>query len=76
MKKDLSLMKFNNRSKKSKENLENTLGERESHLGLEDPEEKESQISKKSNGFSGEDTKLPREPLAAARGGVEEKREA
>jgi hypothetical protein len=41
------LTKFNNRSKKSKENPENTLGERESHLGFEDPEEKESQISKK-----------------------------
>jgi hypothetical protein len=38
-------MKFNNRSKKSNENLENTLGEREP-LGFEDPEGKRSQISK------------------------------
>jgi hypothetical protein len=37
-------MKINNRSKKSKENLDNTLGERENHLGFEDPEEKGSQI--------------------------------
>jgi hypothetical protein len=68
-------MKFNNRSKKSKENLENTLGERESHLGFEDPEEKGSQISKKSKGFSGEDPKSAREPLAAARDGVEKKKD-
>jgi hypothetical protein len=64
-------MKSNNRSKKSKENLENTLGERENHLGFEDPEGKESQISKKLKGFGGEDPKSPREPLAAARDGVE-----
>jgi hypothetical protein len=36
-------MKFNNRSKKSKENLENTK-EREKCLGFEDPEKKGSQI--------------------------------
>jgi hypothetical protein len=66
-------MKFNNRSKKSKENLENTLGEREP-LGFEDPEGKGSQISKKSKGFGGEDPKSPREPLVAARDGVEEKK--
>jgi hypothetical protein len=66
------MMKFNNRLKKSKENLENTLGEREP-LGFEDPEGKGSQISKKSKGFGGEDPKLPRESLAAASDGVEEK---
>jgi hypothetical protein len=66
-------MKFNNRSKKSKDNLENTLGEREP-LGFEDPEGKGSQISKKPKGFGGEDPKSPREPLAAARDGVEEKK--
>jgi hypothetical protein len=68
------LTKFNNRSKKSKEDLENTLGERESHLGFEDPKEKGSQISKKPKGFNGEDLKSPREPLATARDGVEEKK--
>jgi hypothetical protein len=67
------LTKFNNRSKKSNENLENTLGERENHLGFEDPEEKESQISKKPKRFSGEDPKSPREPLDAVRDGVEER---
>jgi hypothetical protein len=67
-------MKFNNRSKKSKENLENTLGEREP-LGFEDPKGNESQISKKLKGFGGEDLKSPREPLAAVRDGVEEKKE-
>jgi hypothetical protein len=67
-------MKFNNRSKKSKENLENTLGERENHLRFKDPEEEESQISKKPKGFGGEDPKLAREPLAATRDGVEEKK--
>jgi hypothetical protein len=67
------LTKFNNRLKKSKENLKNTLGERENHLGFEDPEEKGSQISKKLKGFSGEDPTSPREPLATARDGVEEK---
>jgi hypothetical protein len=56
-------MKFNNRLKKSKVNLENTLGERENHLGFEDPEGKGSQISKKPKGFGGEDPKSPREPL-------------
>jgi hypothetical protein len=66
------MMKFNNRLKKSKENLENTLGEREP-LGFEDPEGKGSQISKKSKGFGGENPKLPRESLAAASDGVEEK---
>jgi hypothetical protein len=66
-------MKFNNRSKKLNENLENTLGEREP-LGFEDPEGKRSQISKKPKGFGGEDPKSPREPLAAARDGVEEKK--
>jgi hypothetical protein len=66
-------MKFNNRSKKSKENLENTLREREP-LGFEDPGGKGSQISKKSKEFGGEDPKYPREPLAAARDGVEEKK--
>jgi hypothetical protein len=66
------MMKFNNRLKKSKENLENTLGEREP-LGFEDPEGKGSQISKKSNGFGGENPKLPRESLAVASDGVEEK---
>jgi hypothetical protein len=68
-------MKFNNRSKKSKENLENTLGERESRLGFDDPEEKWSQISKKSKGFGGEGPKSHREPLAAVRDRVEEKKE-
>jgi hypothetical protein len=67
-------MKFNNRSKKLKENLENTLGERENHLGFEDPKEKGSQISKKLKGFSGEDPKSSREPLTTARDGVEEKK--
>jgi hypothetical protein len=67
-------MKFNNRSKKSKEDLENTLGEREP-LGFKDPEGKGSQISKKSKGFGGEDPKSPREPLVAARDGVEEKKD-
>jgi hypothetical protein len=38
---------------------------------FEDPEEKGSQISKKPMDFSGEDPKSPREPLAAARDGVE-----
>jgi hypothetical protein len=42
---------------------------------FEDPEGKGSQISKKSKGFSGEDPKSPREPLAAARDGVEEKKD-
>ncbi len=37
-------------------------------------EEKGSQISKKPKGFGGEDPKLPREPLTAARDGVEEKK--
>jgi hypothetical protein len=54
------LAKFNNRSKKSKENLENTLGEREP-LGFEDPKEKGSQISKKPKGFSGEEPNSHRE---------------
>jgi hypothetical protein len=67
-------MKFNNRSNKSKEDLENTLGEREP-LGFKDPEGKGSQISKKSKGFGGEDLKSPREPLVAARDGVEEKKD-
>jgi hypothetical protein len=53
-------MKFNNRSKKSMENLENTLGERENHLGFEDSEGKGSQIFKKSKGFGG-DLKILRE---------------
>jgi hypothetical protein len=66
-------MKFNNRSKKSKENLENTLGEREP-LGFKDHEGKGSQISKKSKGFGREDPKLSREPLAAARDGAKEKK--
>jgi hypothetical protein len=66
-------MKFNNISKKSKENLENTLGEREP-LGFEDPDGKGSQISKKPNEFGGEDSKSPREPLVAARDEVEEKK--
>jgi hypothetical protein len=68
------LTKFNNRSKKSKENFENTLGERENHLGFEETEEKGSQISKNPKGFGGEDPKSPREPLAATRDGVEEKK--
>jgi hypothetical protein len=67
-------MKFNNRSKKLKENLENTLGERENHLGFEDPKEKGSQIFKKLKGFGGEDPKSSREPLTTARDGVEEKK--
>jgi hypothetical protein len=66
-------MKFNNRSNKSKENLENTLSESEP-LGFEDPEGKGSQISKKPKGFGGEDPKSPREPLTAASDGVEEKK--
>jgi hypothetical protein len=45
-------------------------------LGFEDPEEEGSQISKKRKGFGGEDPKSPREPLATARDGVEEKKEA
>jgi hypothetical protein len=65
-------MKFNTRSKKSKENLENTL-ERENHFGFKDPEEKESKISRKSKGFGEEDLKSLREPLTAARDGVREK---
>jgi hypothetical protein len=69
------LTKFNNRLKKSKENFENTLGERENHLRFEDLEGKGSQISKKPKGFSGEDPKSPREPLAAARVEVEEKKD-
>jgi hypothetical protein len=48
--------------------------ERESHLGFEDHEEKGSQISKKLEGFSGEDPKSPREPLVTARDGMEEKK--
>jgi hypothetical protein len=67
-------MKFNTRSKKSKENLENTLErERENHFGFKDPEEKGSQISRKSKGFGEEDSKSLREPLTAARDGVREK---
>jgi hypothetical protein len=58
------LTKFNNRSKNSKEN----------HLDFEDPEERGNQISKESKGFSGEDAKSPREPLAATRDGVQEKK--
>jgi hypothetical protein len=68
------LTKFNNRSKKSKENLENTLGERENHFGFEDPEGKGSQISMKPKGFGGEDPKSPREPLATATDGADEKK--
>jgi hypothetical protein len=68
-------MKFNNRSKKSKENLENTLGEREP-LRFQDPEEEGSQISENPKGFGGEDPKSPREPSATARGGMEKKKEA
>jgi hypothetical protein len=68
------LTKFNNRSKKLKENLENILGERENHIGFDDPEEKGSQISKKPKGFGGEDSKSPREPLAVASDGVKEKK--
>jgi hypothetical protein len=49
--------------------------ERENHLGFEDPEGKGSQISKKPKGFGGEDPKSPREPLATARAGVEEKKD-
>jgi hypothetical protein len=41
---------------------------------FEDSEEKGSQISKKPQGFGGEDLKSRREPLAAARDGVEEKK--
>jgi hypothetical protein len=67
-------MKFNNRLKKSKVNLENTLGERQP-LRFEDPEGKGSQISKKPKGLGGEDPKSLREPLAAARDGVEEKKD-
>ncbi len=52
--------------------LKNTLGERKPQ-GFEDPEGKGSQISKKPKGFGGEDPKSPREPLAAASDGVEEK---
>jgi hypothetical protein len=44
-------------------------------LGFEDPEGKGSQISKKLKGFDGEDPKSSREPLAAAREGVEEKKD-
>jgi hypothetical protein len=40
---------------------------------FDDLEEKGSQISKKLKGFSGEDPKSPREPLAATSDGVEEK---
>jgi hypothetical protein len=69
------LTESNNGSKKLKENLENTLGERENHLGFDDSEEKGSQISKKPKGFGGEDPKSPREPLVAASDGVEEKKE-
>jgi hypothetical protein len=43
---------------------------------FEDPEEKGSHISKKPKGFSGEDPKSPREPLTAARDGVEEEKKA
>jgi hypothetical protein len=68
-------MKFNNRSKKLKENLENTLGERENYLGFEDPEGKGSQIFKKLKGFGGEDPKSAREPLTTASDGVEEKKD-
>jgi hypothetical protein len=56
-------MKFNNRSKKSKEILGNTLGERENCLGFEDPEEKGSQIPLKPKGFGGGGPKLPWESL-------------
>jgi hypothetical protein len=49
-------MKFNNRSKKSNKNHENTLGERKPQ-GFEDPEGKGSQISKKAKRFGGEDPK-------------------
>jgi hypothetical protein len=45
--------------------------ERENYIGFEDPDEKGSQISKKQKMFGGEDPKSPREPLAAARDGVE-----
>jgi hypothetical protein len=51
------------------------MRERDNHLGFEDPDEKGSQISKKPKGFGGEDPKLPIEPLAATRDGVEEKKE-
>jgi hypothetical protein len=68
------LTKFNNRSKKLKENIENTLGEREP-LEFEDPDGKGSQISKKLKGFGGEDPKSPREPLTTTRDGVEEKKD-
>jgi hypothetical protein len=50
--------------------------ERENHLGFEDLERKGSQIFKKPKGFSGENPKSPREPLAAARDGVEEKKQS
>jgi hypothetical protein len=52
-------MKINNRSKKSKEDIENTLGERENHLWLKDSEEKGSQIPYKLRGFGGGDPKSP-----------------
>jgi hypothetical protein len=68
------LTKFNNRLKKPKENLENTLGERES-LGFKDPEGKGSQIPKKPKGFGGEDPKSAREPLTTARDELEEKKD-
>jgi hypothetical protein len=42
---------------------------------FKDPEEG-SQISNKLKGFGGEDPKSPRDLLAAARDGVEEKKEA
>jgi hypothetical protein len=67
-------MKFNNRSKKLNENLENTLGEREP-LGFEDSKGKGSQISKKPKGFGGEYPKSSREPLVIARDRVEEKKD-
>jgi hypothetical protein len=67
------LTKFNNRLKKSEENCENTVREREP-LGFEDSEGKGSQISKKPKRFGGEDPKSPRVPLAVARDGVEEKK--
>jgi hypothetical protein len=67
-------MKFNNRSKKLNENLENILGEREP-LGFEDSKGKGSQISKKPKGFSGEYPKSSREPLVIARDRVEEKKD-
>jgi hypothetical protein len=67
------LTKFNNRSKKSKENLENTLGEREPlRVWRSWGEGKLNLLEMK--GFGGEDPKSPREPLAIARDGVEEKK--